>query len=282
MDNTEDLLENTNPGPPISMSHKVAAWGVHLVTASGAILALLSLIAILEQQWVQAFVLMAASLVVDSIDGTLARLVKVKKALPRFDGALLDNIIDYITYVLVPAFFLYGASLLPEMLVIPGASLVILVSSYQFCQADAKTEDHYFKGFPSYWNIIVFYLFILELSPWVNLAIIVVLSALVFIPIKYIYPSRAPKYQHLTLTLAALWAAFCAVILTQIPNQNPLLVWGSLLFAVYYVGISLHLMFSPPTAKKGERRKRIDIRRLTKNRWQRKDRRRTPDEYRDS
>jgi phosphatidylcholine synthase len=282
MDRTEESYENENPGPPISTTHKVLAWGVHLITAGGAVLALASIIAIMERQWVLVFVLMAASLLVDSIDGTLARLVKVKKALPRFDGALLDNIVDYISYVFVPAFFLYGADLLPVGLAIPAASLVVLVSSYQFCQADAKTEDHYFKGFPSYWNIVVFYLFLLELNPWINLAVIVGLCAMVFIPIKYIYPSRAPKYQHLTLTLAAMWAALCAAILTQIPNHNMYLVWASLLFAVYYVGISLHLMFSPPSAQRGEKRRRIDIRRLAKDRWRRKDeRRRTRGEYRD-
>lgn len=228
-----------------STVHILLAWSVHLITATGIVWGLLALIAAVERQWVMVFVWMAASLVVDSIDGTLARLVQVKRVLPGFDGALLDNIADYVTYVVVPAFFFYAAELLPPLFALPTVAIVLLVSGYQFCQCDAKTEDHYFKGFPSYWNILAFYLFILAFNPWINLSIILLCSALVFVPVKYIYPSRSPQYQYLTLTLAGLWGAICTVILMQFPQPDSRLVIASLFFVVYYVGISLHLMRSP-------------------------------------
>ncbi len=225
-----------------SYTETILAWFVHFVTASGAIFGLLSLIAVVEHQWVLAFVWMAACLAIDSVDGTLARLFRVKAVLPGFDGGLLDNMVDYFTYVIVPAFFLYEADLLPGIFAIITAALVILTSGYQFCRSDAKTEDHYFKGFPSYWNIAVFYLFLLEMNVWVNLALMLSLCALVFIPIKYVYPSRSPQYQFLTLALAGVWGALCSVTLATYPHHNSLLIWASLLFVIYYVGISLHLM----------------------------------------
>lgn len=245
-------MTDYTPSSEPSYSETIPAWSVHLVTASGAILGLLALVAITNHQWILAFVWMAACLLIDSVDGTLARLMRVKYVLPTFDGALLDNMVDYFTYVIVPAFFLYEANLLPGMLATTvTAGLIILASGYQFCQSDAKTEDHYFKGFPSYWNIVVFYLFLLEMNIWVNLAILLFLCALVFIPIKYVYPSRSPQYQFLTLALAGVWGALCSVTLATYPRHNPLLIWASLLFVVYYVGISLHLMMRSSTP--GER-----------------------------
>jgi phosphatidylcholine synthase len=219
------------------------AWGVHLLTAFGAVAGLMTLFAIVQQNWIVAFVWMAVSLIIDSIDGSLARLLLVKERVPEVDGALLDNVVDYFTYVIVPGFFLVQAGLLPAGPVAMGAvSLMVLASGYQFSQTNAKTGDHFFTGFPSYWNIVVFYLFFLELSPWVNLLIVLALVGLVFVPIKYIYPSRSPRFQYLTLSLSSFWAALCAVVLTQYPNQKAWPIWTSLLFVVYYVGVSLLLM----------------------------------------
>jgi phosphatidylcholine synthase len=244
MGKVEEGLSGEGTLTPSSF-HLFLAWSVHFITATGIVWGLLALIAAVERQWVMVFVWMAASLVVDSIDGTLARLVQVKRVLPGFDGALLDNIADYFTYVVVPAFFFYAADLLPPIFALPVVAVVLLVSGYQFCQSDAKTEDHYFKGFPSYWNILGFYLFLLNFNPWFNLSIIILCCVLIFVPVKYIYPSRSPRYQYLTLTLAGLWGAICTAILTQFPNPDMRLVYASLFFVVYYVGISLHLMRSP-------------------------------------
>ncbi|MCC6454313.1 MAG: CDP-alcohol phosphatidyltransferase family protein [Caldilineaceae bacterium] len=224
---------------PPTKRQRLLAWSAHLFTATGSIWGLLTLLAITNGEWILAFGWMGAAILVDSFDGFLARQVRVKEVLPEFDGALLDNMLDFLNYVFVPAFFLSQSNLLPEPVGLLGAILILLASSYQFCQNDAKTEDHYFKGFPSYWNIMVYYLFILNLDGWVNFAVVAILAVLVFVPIKYIYPSRTNFHQALTLLLTALWAIANAIILFTYPAHSPWLVWFSLLFALYYTGMSL-------------------------------------------
>ncbi|NJN83865.1 MAG: CDP-diacylglycerol O-phosphatidyltransferase [Caldilineaceae bacterium] len=204
---------------------------------------MLAILAISSQQWIPAFGWMAAAVFVDSFDGLLARKLRVKEVLPEFDGALLDNIVDFLNFVFVPAYFLYAADFLPSSVALVGATLIMLASAYQFCQNDAKTDDHYFTGFPSYWNIMVFYMFILSLNGWVNMAIIVLLSTLVFVPIRYIYPSRSTMYRRLTMTLAIIWGVVNIVILIQYPAFSPWLVWASLAFVFYYTGLSLYIMY---------------------------------------
>jgi phosphatidylcholine synthase len=222
---------------------KLMAWSAHLFTATGAIWGLLALLAITNQEWIMAFVWMGAAVFVDSFDGILARRVRVKQVLPEFDGALLDNMVDFLNYVFVPAFFLYQANFLPEPISLIGATLIMLASAYQFCQSDAKTEDHFFKGFPSYWNIMVYYMFVLSLNGWVNLAIVLFCSALVFVPIKFIYPSRTEMHRGLTMALACAWGVANILILIQYPTPQPWLVLVSLLFVVYYTGMSLYAMW---------------------------------------
>ncbi len=226
-----------------SRIRKAAAWATHLFTASGAIWGFLAILAINNEQWVLAFAWMGVSVFVDSFDGLLARRTRVKDVLPNFDGALLDNLIDFLNYVFVPAYFLYQAQILPPGYNLLAPILILLVSAYQFCQDDAKTEDHYFKGFPSYWNILVYYMFLLSLNGWINLSVTLLLSALVFVPIKYVYPSRTAMLQKLTMTLACLWGVINIIILVQYPLHDRRLIWGSLLFAVYYTGLSLYAMF---------------------------------------
>lgn len=221
---------------------QLLAWGVHLFTASGAVWGMLALLAIMQADWVLALSWMGIATFVDAADGTLARRFRVKEVLPGFDGALLDNMVDYFTYVIVPALFLYQANLLPENLAIIGASLIILTSAYQFAQADAKTEDHYFKGFPSYWNIVAFYLLVLKLSSWANFALILFFSIMVFVPIKYVYHSRTVHFRKLTLVLSLIWGVMVVAIVILYPQTPTWLVWGSLIYVIYYVGVSLYLM----------------------------------------
>ena len=224
-----------------SIERKALAWSVHLLTASGAVFCLLAIDAGIEHRWRAAFAWLALAVWVDAVDGALARAVRVKEVLPRFDGENLDNIVDYVSYVIVPAFFIHRAALLPDQCSLWGAACIALASAYQFCQEDAKTPDHFFKGFPSYWNVVAFYMLALDLSAVVNLAIIALLIVLVFVPIKYVYPSRTPQFRMLTLGLATLWGVALIVILWQLPDPSPWLVRVSLLFVVYYVAVSLFL-----------------------------------------
>ena len=232
-----------------SRRRKAAAWGTHLFTATGAVWGFLALLAINREQWVLAFAWMGVALFVDGFDGTIARRVRIKETLPNFDGALLDNLVDYFTYAIVPAYFLYQANLLPVDLGLLAVAAILLASAYQFCQADAKTADHYFKGFPDYWNILVLYMFLLNSNPQINLAIILLCVILVFVPIHYIYPSRTSVLRKLTFTLAVLWGLAMAILLIQYPNPSRWLLWSSLLFVIYYMGLSLYATFKKPATE---------------------------------
>ncbi len=239
-----EVYSEIAPDDPWSPSkvNRLFAWFVHIFTASGAVWGLLGIIAIAQHQWVLTFVWMITAAFVDSFDGLLARRARVKEVVPQIDGALLDNMVDFLNYVIVPAFFIFEYGILPDRYALIGTMLVVLASTYQFSQNDAKTDDHYFKGFPSYWNVLAFYLFILNLSPWSNLTIIVLLAILVFVPIKYIYPTRTDFYRRVTMTLGVVWAAICMLLLFQYPESNGWLVNISLLYVLYYVGLSLYSM----------------------------------------
>jgi phosphatidylcholine synthase len=211
------------------------AVAVHLYTASGAVLALLMLVAAFQGEAVKALWLMLASLLIDSTDGLLARRFRVREALPFFDGALLDNIVDYMTYVFVPVFLLWSEGYLPNGNAgIVLAALPLLASSYQFCRVDAKTEDHYF-------NVVAFYAIVFHPSPPVLAVVLVACSFLVFVPIRYVYPTRTVGFRKLSLTLTALWLASYATILWQMPDPDPRILAFSILYLVYYFGLSLYL-----------------------------------------
>ena len=221
---------------------KIIAWSVHLFTASGVIWSLLAIIAIIGHQWQLAFAWMMLAACVDFLDGSLARYFRIGSVLPKFNGALLDNIVDYLSYVFVPALFLWESDpiLLPTEWKLPSAIMISLASAYQFCQSDAKTIDYSFKGFPSYWNFAVFYLFFLKWNPWINLAILFFLCFFVFVPIKYAYPSLMKHYKLPTIILTLTWFVILIVILIQYPDQQYWLVLTSLFYVVYYVVISLY------------------------------------------
>ena len=223
-----------------TLMQKAFAWATHTFTATGVIWAFLAILAINEEQWRLAFAWMCVAILVDAVDGFIARAAHVKSVLPAIDGALLDNIIDYLNYVFVPAYLLYQAHRLPDSVSLLVIFAVLLSSAYQFTQADAKTDDHFFKGFPSYWNIIAFYLMIVPTGLWLNVWILLALVVLVFVPIKYIYPSRTSVLPRLTLVLGLLWGIANLVILWQYPNHAMWMVWLSLLYVLYYAVLSLY------------------------------------------
>jgi phosphatidylcholine synthase len=225
---------------------KCCAWAVHFYTAAGAITAIIALDLIARGDLRGALILMAIALFLDSTDGPLARLLNVRVRLPFFDGSLLDNVVDYLTYVVVPVFFILRAGILADDLVgLTVASFIMVASAYAFCRTDAKTVDHYFRGFPSYWNVAAFYLFCLRLPFLANAALLTALAVMEFLPIKFIYPNRTEPLRGLTLTLACIWAAVTALMLPAAPSYNPLLLYISLAFIVYYFAMSIALYFHP-------------------------------------
>ena len=220
---------------------KVLAWSVHLFTATGAIWGFLSLMAIFEENWRVAIIWMIIAMFVDGFDGMLARWFHVKEYAKGVDGGLMDNIIDYLNYVVVAAFILIKApNLLPAGFEMIGAFSILLTSAYQFSQVDAKADEQsfFFKGFPSVWNFLAIYMMLLGLNPWFNFAILIVCNILVFVPVKYIYPSRNTRLRRLTLVLTYLYGGIGVWGLTQYPSVPQWIVWISLLYVAYYVLLS--------------------------------------------
>ncbi|WP_134740284.1 CDP-alcohol phosphatidyltransferase family protein [Nocardioides sp. 503] len=231
---------------------RLAALAVHAYTASGSVLALLMVHYSYRGDVETVLWLFLAAMVVDGTDGILARRFRVKELVPGFDGALLDNIVDYMTYVLAPMALLWANGYLPDGLFGGVCAVVpLLASCVQFCRTDAKAVvagDHFFLGFPSYWNIVAFYVVATSLGTGVTAAVLLVCTVLVFVPIRYVYPSRTEALWQLTFVLTALWFAAYAVVVAQLPDPNSLVVAGSVAYLVYYVVLSLWLTLRAESA----------------------------------
>jgi phosphatidylcholine synthase len=228
--------------PAFSRGLRLAGALVHLYTASGSVLGLLIVLAALDGDAVTALWLGLATLFIDGTDGMLARRMRVKETIPWFDGARMDDIVDYLTYVFAPVVLLWTTDRLPGgPLGWVLAALPLLASCYQFCRIDAKTDDHYFLGFPSYWNVVAFYVIVLDIGTTGVAVTLAVLTVLVFVPVKYVYPSRTKLLRGLNLALAATWLVTYAILLVQYPDPHPLVVVLSLAYLVYYVGVSVWL-----------------------------------------
>ncbi len=228
---------------PVGRLRRVAAWGVHLFTASSAPAGVLAILASERRDAATAFGWMAYTVAVDAIDGTLARAVGVKQVLPFFDGTRLDDVVDYLTYVIVPAVFLVHLELLPPGVALPVVLCPVLASAYGLCRTDAKTADHFFTGFPSYWNVVAFYLYVLRWPPAVNAVVVVALAVAVFIPLRYVYPSRTTTLRPLTVALGLAWGAVVLYALSHLATVSQAVVVGSLAFPVYYTALSIVLHF---------------------------------------
>ena len=220
-------------------------WLAHLYTALGAVTALLATIAVFDHDFRAAFFWLGVQIFIDGTDGFLARALQVKERLPWFDGALLDNNIDYITYVFVPVLIFLRADLLPPDWGVAVGSIVLVASGYGFSRTDAKVEvagsQHFFTGFPSYWNIVALYMHVLRLPAAVNAAILLGFAVLVFVPLRYVYPSRTDTLRPLTVLLAFLWGAVTIYMIWRLPATDGPWAMLSLVFPAYYMLLSLWL-----------------------------------------
>lgn len=215
------------------------AWGVHLFTASGAVAGALALVAVVRGDGRAAALWMLLGIAIDSLDGTLARALDVSRVLPAFDGRRLDDMVDFLNYVIVPCVFLVAGGLVPHW----GAVLApILASSYGFSQVDAKTPDDFFLGFPSYWNVIAIYAWLLQVEPGTLAWILAGFSLLVFVPLKYVYPSKLHAWKRTTYALTALAGAAVAWSVLEPERARALRVPQlSLLYPAFYFSLSLRL-----------------------------------------
>lgn len=235
----------------MSNTKKILGYGVHLFTASGCLLGLLALYYIDRSQYQEAFVAMLITILIDAFDGTLARKLNIKELIKNIDGTTLDNIVDFFTYSMVPCFFLLRSEVVPEPLNFIAIACIAIASCYQFAQVDAKTDDHFFKGFPSYWNIVVFYLFYWQLDYRINLFLIIFLAVLSFVPIKFMYPSRleytskSKKIQSLIYAATLGWGGLTLGLIMSYPQPSPWFNALSIAYVLFYTGFSLYRTISP-------------------------------------
>lgn len=205
-------MTNAAPGkaPPA-----VFAWLVHMFTASGAVLALLALTAIEQEQWRLALLWLFVAIVVDGIDGTFARWARTKEQAARIDGDTLDLVVDYLTYVFVPTIFIWRAELVPAALAPWLAAAIQFSALYLFARTDMKTDDNYFRGFPALWNLVAFYLFVVQAGEAAGAVVVAAMVALTFAPVHFVHPFRVRDYGRWLPLLAAVWAvATCALLWT--------------------------------------------------------------------
>jgi phosphatidylcholine synthase len=238
---------------PTSTFEKFLGWCVHAYTALGLVAA--GLIAVLlvrggadAFRW--SFLLMAAATIVDSTDGTLARKVRIKEVVPGFDGRRLDDIVDFLNYTFLPLLLIWRAGILPTGYE-PWLFLPLLASVYGFCQVQAKTDDGYFLGFPSLWNLVALYLYVLHLygmvqGSWVSLATVIVLALLTFVPIRHLYPSQPGLLNRVSMIAGALWTPLVGWLIWKLPGGAEPRLSGttfqlallSFLYPLYYLGVS--------------------------------------------
>ena len=234
----------TKQDPPATRPNAAAAapaWAVHAFTATSALFALLALDAVLGEDWRLALLWLLCALAVDGVDGTLARAVKVKERTPAFDGAALDLIVDYLTYVFVPTLFIWRAGLVPEAWALPLAALIQYSALYHFARSDMKTEDNYFRGFPALWNLVAFYLWVTGASPTAGAIVVALLALSSFTSVTFVHPFRVRDYGAVLPILAILWAAATAALLWQGWDESVrgALMWTSILLAALLVGMGL-------------------------------------------
>ena len=216
-----------------------AGYLVHAYTSGGVACGWFALVAALDGDARASLLWLAAATFIDATDGALARLADVARTAPLVDGARLDDIVDYVTYVVVPGVLVWRQGLLP-----PGAGLwviaaTLVASALGFARKDAKTDDHLFTGFPSYWNIVAVYLIAVRPRPELAAGILLTLAALVFVPIRYVYPSRTEMLRTLTVALGAVWAALFLGLIWLIDAPPSWLVQASLVFPAYYLALSV-------------------------------------------
>lgn len=217
----------------------IAAFSIHIFTAAGAGLALLALMAAVRTEWATMFAWLGAALVIDSVDGTLARALRTAERVPRFSGDVLDLVVDFTTYVFVPAYAIAASGLLPQPVAVPLAVIVIVTSALYFADRHMKTTDNFFRGFPALWNVAAFYLLLLKPLPWTSAAVVAALAALTFAPFDFVHPVRVVRLRPLTMTALLLWALLAIFALATDLNPGPWPVAALCVLGLYFLAIGL-------------------------------------------
>jgi phosphatidylcholine synthase len=222
--------------PPI---REARAFAVHIFTATGAALALAALVYAVRGQWAAMFLCLGVALIVDGIDGTIARTFKVAEVLPRWSGDVLDLVVDFVTYVFVPAYAIAAGRLLPDAVALPAGIVIVITGALYFADRQMKTADNYFRGFPTLWNAAAFYLFVLKPAPWLAAAIVAVLAVATFLPFKFLHPMRVTRLRSLNLAALALASLLAAMAILRDLDPGPWVAGGLVVVALYFVGVGL-------------------------------------------
>jgi phosphatidylcholine synthase len=218
---------------------RIRAFTVHIFTATGAALALLAMILATGGHWSAMFLCLGLALGVDGADGPMARAFQVQKLLPRWSGDTLDLVVDFTTYVFVPAYAIAASGLLPQVLEIPAGIIVVITGALYFADRDMKTKDNYFRGFPAVWNLGAFYLYLLEPPEWAAAAGVAVLAGLSFAPIKFLHPLRVQHWRMFNIALLALWAVLALVAIVHNLSPGFYVTLPLSLIAVYFFAVGL-------------------------------------------
>jgi phosphatidylcholine synthase len=213
-----DMLEAVRMAEP-QKSGRLVAWMIHLFTATSAVLALLALAAVVDGEWRKAFLWLLVALAIDGVDGTLARKADVTRRLPQIDGSALDLVVDYLTYVFVPAWLLWRIGAFPSAVALPLVAAILLSSLYTFARRDMKTEDGYFRGFPALWNVVALYVYAAAPGPWLAAGIASLLITLTFAPIHTVHPMRVRDYGAALPVITLIWSLATLALLMPIGQQ---------------------------------------------------------------
>jgi len=220
--------------PPIIQAR---AFAVHVFTATGGALALVALVLAVRGEWPAMFLCLGIALLVDGVDGTIARYLKVAEILPRWSGDVLDLVVDFVTYVFVPAYAIAAGGLLPERLALPAGVVIVITGALYFADRAMKTEDNYFRGFPALWNAAAFYMFLLRPAPWLAAAIVVVLAVLTFASFKFIHPLRVRRLRPLNIAALILWSLLALIAVLRDLDPGPWVVGGLVVVCLYFLGV---------------------------------------------
>ena len=218
------------------MTPKIRALSVHLLTATGAVFAMLAMLAAVDARWDLMFLWLVVTFFVDGIDGPLARHYDVKKNAAEFDGVLLDLIIDYLTYVFIPAFALFKSGLMDGWTGWFAIILITFTSAMYFADTRMKTKDNSFSGFPGCWNMLVLVIFALEPNFWVSLALVTILAVAMFLPLKFVHPVRTERWRMVTLPVAIAWTFFAGWAAWVDFHPESWAHWGLVITSVYLLG----------------------------------------------
>jgi len=211
------------------------SFAVHILTASGAALGLLALVAAVGGKWSLMFVWLGLAVIVDTVDGPMARRLKITERLPRWSGETLDLVVDFVTYDFVPAYAIASSGLLPPWVGLAAGAVIVVTSALYFSDRRMKTADNYFRGFPAVWNVVAFYLFLLKPQPWIGAAAIFVIAALTFVPVVFIHPFRVGRFRALHIAMLMLGLVLTIVAIARDMDPGPSVKAALCVVVAYFI-----------------------------------------------